>query len=272
MDIPSQTTARLAELYRQLRRHFGYAHPWWPGNPFQITITAVLVQQCDWSVAWQGVLRLEALGIQGLPELADAPAETLREAIRKVTFAPTKSARLVSFARRVRDAGFDSFEQFLAPERGTTTVRQELLAQKGIGNETADCLLNFASEHPAFVVDAYTRRIFERLNLIPNLPAGFWRKATYAKVQQLLETQIVGDLSLYDEFAFPAEVPREVAVFRDYHALLVELGKHHCMKQKPHCRKIGKPGWPDYDHCRSHCLPQECTACPTVDACGFPMR
>ena len=41
----------------------------------------------------------------------------------------------------------------------THKLRAELLAQKGIGPETADSILLYAGHHPVFVVDAYTRRV-----------------------------------------------------------------------------------------------------------------
>ena len=44
-------------------------------------------------------------------------------------------------------------------------LRQEILAVKGIGPETADSILLYAGEFPIFVVDAYTKRIFSRKKL-----------------------------------------------------------------------------------------------------------
>lgn len=272
MQFHSETALRLAELYRLLRRHFGYAHPWWPGTPFQISITALLVQQCDWSVAWDAVLRMESAGIHSLPALARVPVGDLQDMIRKVTFAPTKSTRLLAIAEHVLNQGHDSFEGFLAPQRETEALRTELLSLHGIGPETADCLLNFASTHPVFVVDAYTRRIFERVNIAAFLPKGFCKKGSYTQLQEFLELHLLTDMSLYAECEFPSELPREVALFRDYHALIVELGKHHCLKTNPHCHKTGKPGWPDYVHCQSHCLPDQCPACPLVKLCRFPLK
>jgi endonuclease III related protein len=272
MQFHPQTAARLAELYRRLRQHFDYAHPWWPGNPFQIAITAVLVQQCDWSIAWEAIGRLEREGIENVSDLADLSPEKLQELIKNVSFAPTKSVRLVAIARRVQSDGFDSFERFLSPERGTKLVRDEILALPGIGPETADCLLNFASEHPVFVVDAYTRRVFDRLNLVPHLPPGFWKKGRYEALQEFFQSHLLTGLSLYDDFAFPGDLPRDVALLRDYHAMLVELGKHHCIKTNPRCHQTGKPGWPDYEHCVSHCLPNECPACPLAGLCRFSMK
>ncbi|MGA2992934.1 MAG: hypothetical protein ABSD88_20895, partial [Candidatus Korobacteraceae bacterium] len=65
----------------------------------------------------------------------------------------------------------------------TEKLRNELLRQKGVGPETADSILLYAGDHPVFVVDAYTRRIFERHNLVP---AG----AKYDEIRQLVEQEL----------------------------------------------------------------------------------
>lgn len=271
MQFQPETAARLVELYRRMRRHFGYCHPWWPGTPFQIAITAVLVQQCDWSIVWEAVLQLPTEDIHTLKDLAEAEPERLQELLRKVVFAPTKSARLVSNAQRILDSGFDSFEEFLSSDRELQIVRREVLTLPGIGPETADAWLNFASTHPVFVVDTYTRRIFERLNLIPGLTANFWRKGSYRDVQDFFEVHLLTQLGLYDEFELTDDIPREVALLRDYHGLLVELAKHHCFKSNPSCFQSGRSGWPNYPPCLTHCLSGECSACPLSSICRFPM-
>ena len=48
----------------------------------------------------------------------------------------------------------------------TVQLRAELLELNGIGPETADSILLYAGQHEVFVVDTYTRRIFERHALI----------------------------------------------------------------------------------------------------------
>ena len=47
----------------------------------------------------------------------------------------------------------------------TGALRRELLDVYGIGEETADSILLYAGGQPVFVIDAYTRRIFGRLEL-----------------------------------------------------------------------------------------------------------
>jgi endonuclease III related protein len=258
---------RLAGLYARLRGHFGYAHPWWPGSPLDIALTAILVQQCGWDAAWNGVSRLKAGGLLSLPRLADAPAEAVQECIRSVAFPQQKAPRLVKLARALLDRGHNKIESYLDPRRDTAALRAELLALDGIGEETADCVLLFAGRHPTFVIDAYTRRAFERLALFPELPEGFW-KQPYRRVQAFFHEHILSDLSLYERFTFAAGVPRAVGLFRDWHALLVELGKHHCLKTDPRCRARGRFGWPSNEPCARHCEEKTCEACPLAGVCS----
>ena len=91
-------------------------------------------------------------------------------------------------------------------------LREELLAIKGVGPETADSILLYALGKPVFVVDAYTRRVFERHDLIQ-------ADATYNQIQEFFTRYLSGEQNLFNE----------------YHALIVELGKNYCKKLKPRC-------------------------------------
>ena len=94
----------------------------------------------------------------------------------------------------------------------TETLREMLLSISGIGYETADSILLYALDRPVFVVDAYTYRIFLRHNLI-------YEEITYNEFQEL----------------FMRNLPEDVDLFKEYHALLVEVGKRFCKKKKPMC-------------------------------------
>jgi adenine-specific DNA glycosylase len=91
-------------------------------------------------------------------------------------------------------------------------LRDQLLAIHGIGPETADSILLYAAKHPVFVVDAYTRRILERHGH-PHARLG------YEDVRQLFERNLAPDVALYNEF----------------HALIVHTGKHFCRPRDPRC-------------------------------------
>ena len=96
-------------------------------------------------------------------------------------------------------------------EENIEKLRKKLLEIKGIGPETADSILLYAFNKPIFVVDAYTKRIFNRLGC---------KEKTYEEFQKLFMDNLEKDQKLFNE----------------YHALLVELGKNHCRK-KPLCRE-----------------------------------
>jgi endonuclease-3 related protein len=78
----------------------------------------------------------------------------------------------------------------------------------GIGPETADSIILYAAGKPVFVIDAYTRRIFSRLGLAPE-------RDSYAAYQAL----------------FLENLPQDIQMFNEYHALLVEQGKKVCRRQ-----------------------------------------
>jgi len=93
------------------------------------------------------------------------------------------------------------------------TLRHQLLDIRGIGPETADSILLYAANKPVFVIDAYTRRIINRLGLAPE-NNGY---------------------DTYQTF-FTGNLPQNTQLFNEYHALLVRHGKEACRKQ-PICER-----------------------------------
>ena len=91
------------------------------------------------------------------------------------------------------------------------SLRAELLAIPGIGPETADAIALYAAGRPIFVVDAYTRRILARHRV---LAPDADNAATQAVVM--------------------AHLPHDPALFNEFHALLVRVGKEHC-RTRPRC-------------------------------------
>lgn len=259
---------RLRDFYAALRGHFGYQPRWWPGTPWEMTLSAILVQQCDWTVAHRGLRQLVAAGIDDIASLTAARAGDVQDCIRSIAFAPTKAGRLIAFAQHLRTRGFDRVEAYLSSAE-TDVLRNDLLSLAGIGHETADAILLFAGDsHATFVIDAYTRRILVRTRLHASLDDAFWKRPAPV-LRAFLQQHLLASLDQYDAFEWDESVPREVAVMRDYHAQLVELGRHHCLKSKPRCHATGKHGWAGYDFCRDHCLAANCTACPLSEMCRY---
>jgi endonuclease-3 related protein len=267
-DEPSSPQAKAwADYYGALRGHFGYADVWWPGSPLEVTLTAMLVQQCDWSAAWNAVGRLKEAGLLDLDRLQRADLTRVHGLLNGVSFAPTKARRLVQLAETILQQGFGCIEELLAGD-DTHTVREQLLALPGVGRETADCILLFASDrHETFIVDAYTRRLLQRRGIFPDLDDNFW-SGPYETLRRFLLRQTLEFRTLYDGYRFAAGVPRAVALLRDFHAQILELGRHHCLKNRPRCTSRGKGGWQDYPFCRDHCANNSCASCPVMRQCA----
>lgn len=254
----------LHNMYARLRGHFGYTPPWWPGSPIEIVLSAMLVHQCGWTQTWRAVGRLREHGLLVPARLAEQDPQNVEQLIQPVAFAPTKARRIMALASYVTDVRQEPVEEWLHPRRPTDEVRRELLSLSGIGKETADSILLYASSHPRFVIDAYTCRVFARLNVLQEA----WTTRNYDRLQSLFEGALRGSLSLYRQWTFDGTVPYQVAVYRDIHAQIVELAKHHCLSRRPRCREQGARGWDDYPVCEGHCMEGICDLCPLRSMCA----
>ena len=193
----------LREIYNRLYRAFGPQH-WWPGQtPFEIIIGAILTQNTNWQNVEKAIKNLRQNKYLTPPAMKKIPLKTLSPLIRPAGYYNIKGQRLKEFISFLY-AEYNGSITALAREN-TKTLRNKLLAVKGIGPETADSILLYALKKPVFVVDAYTRRILGRHNLL-NHQAGY---------------HVIQDF-------FTGNLTRSIRLFNEYHALLVKLGKEYC--------------------------------------------
>lgn len=202
--------AGLRQFYQVLHRRFGPQH-WWPGETsFEIVAGAILTQNTAWTNVERAIANLKRAGALTIAAMEAVPEKDLAELIRPSGYYNQKAKKLKAFLAYLRRSHHGSLERmFRTP---TEQLRTELLAIHGIGEETADSILLYGGGHPVFVVDAYTRRILERHRLVP--PG-----ASYGQIQQLFHRKIPADAPVYNEF----------------HALLVQTGKQHCLRSEPRC-------------------------------------
>lgn len=200
---------RLLALHRAMLEALGPSH-WWPGeSPFEVMVGAVLTQNTSWTNVAKAIANLRAADLLDPERLDAVPADELAELIRPAGYYRLKAGRLKHFLAFLRDNAYDI--PALAA-RDTRGLREDLLAVTGVGPETADSILLYALNHPVFVVDAYTRRIASRHGLVPE------------------------DIDYHELQAYFADaLPPDVALFNEYHALLVRVGHHYCRKTKPDC-------------------------------------
>lgn len=202
----------LLAMYDSLLEALGPSH-WWPGDsPLEIAVGAVLTQNTNWGNVAKAVGNLKNAGLLDARALLDLPDERLAELIRPAGYFRLKAGRLKNLlAFMDTEAGLDLAR---LAEQDAETLRPKLLQVKGIGPETADCILLYALGKPSFVVDAYTARIMSRHGLMPE-------DAPYHELRDYFMDVLEPDPALYNE----------------YHALLVRTGNTWCKKKAPLCPK-----------------------------------
>ncbi len=203
----------LNEIFHILKRHYQVEN-WWPiydgKEPFtEISVGAILTQNTNWNNVEKALKNLKAENLLTLNSLKEANQCKLETLIRPAGFYKRKAKTIKEFVNKVTDIDKEKIN------------RELLLSIKGIGKETADSILLYALNKPVFVVDAYTKRLFSRLGFVPE-------DISYDKIQSL----------------FHKNLPKDVVLFQEYHAGIVEHCKHFCRK-KPLCEKC-----PLKDFCR----------------------
>lgn len=199
----------LNEVFETLHETLGPQH-WWPADtPCEMAVGAVLVQNTGWENAARAIACLRDHEALSWAALHAVPEGTLAEWIRPSGTYQVKARRLKALVRVVIEEGKGSLDGLFA--EGLDAARAQLLAVPGIGPETADCILLYAGSFPVFVVDAYTRRIASRHGWCED-------PVSYDTLARLFTDQLPADSALYNE----------------YHALMVAVGKRWCRKY-PEC-------------------------------------
>lgn len=195
------------KIFCILLAHFGKQN-WWPAEtPFEVIVGAILTQNTSWKNVEKSISSIKEQGLMSPERLYALNETTLAELIKSSGFYNLKAKRLKNFLNFFAGYNFD-----LNQLRDDTQIRDKLLKIKGIGRETADSILLYALNLPYFVVDAYTKRIFFRLGFLKS------EDVDYDEVQQL----------------FTQNLPEDVELFKEYHALIVETAKNYC-KKRPCC-------------------------------------
>lgn len=207
----------LREAYVLMRARFGHQH-WWPAEtPFEVCVGAILVQNTNWINTERAIKQLKARQLLEPRQLYALPEAELAELIRPSGSYQVKAKRLRNFLHVLVDVFEADLGKLFAGDM--SVVRKRLLDIHGIGPETADCMLLYAGGHASFVIDAYTRRIFQR-------HGWYSDKTSYDDLKELCEQHLQ-----------KTDQAEEMDYWQDYHAQLVQIGKTYCRSQKPKCEE-----------------------------------
>ena len=145
------------ELYNALERLdlLQNSQPlWWPQHgTFEVVVGAILTQNTQWLRVTVSLENLAQAKVLTLEALAKIDPEILMELIRPSGLIKAKAKNIILLCNAIGER-FGSFEVFVLE-----VDRDWLLAQKGIGPETADAMLCYACLREVMVVDSYTARL-----------------------------------------------------------------------------------------------------------------
>ncbi len=199
---------RLLFLYETLLKEYG-PQGWWPvdreyhrthgtDEREEIVIGAVLTQNTAWKNVERALSNLKRVSALSFDAILGMPLSELERLIKPSGYYRQKAVRLKEVCGSLNPV-----------EKVGSISREELLSIKGVGRETADAILLYAGERPYFVIDAYTRRLLGRL---------FGVDGGYEEIREFFEENL----------------PQDVSLFKEFHALIDEHAKRFCRK-RPIC-------------------------------------
>lgn len=178
-----------------------YTYPQTRNQQFEIICGALLTQNTSWIQVEKALLNLKQIHSLSSESILSLDPEILKEAIKPAGYYNQKAVRLKTLACWFSELG------------DRVPAREELLSLKGVGPETADSILLYAFKQPSFVVDAYTKRIVTNLGIADE-------KAGYNEIKTLFEENL----------------PEDLAVYQEYHALLVEHAKRYYQEKNSYAK------------------------------------
>ena len=193
----------IQQSYDALFARWGEQH-WWPAQTrLEMMLGAILTQNTAWTNVEKAISNLRKNNALNFQTLDNASQEQIAEWIRPAGYFNQKAGYIRVMIETIHKRFDDSLDKLFALD--TPAFRKELLSWKGIGPETADSILLYAAKRPVFVIDAYTKRVCSRHGWCD-------KKAAYDSVAKL----------------FTDNLPEDVHLYNEYHALIVRLCKEHC--------------------------------------------
>ena len=201
----------LTEIYDSLSKSFGKQY-WWPGDTaFEVAIGAILTQNTNWANVEKAIKNLKTAKVFTPKKMYEIDIETLADLIKPSGYFNVKAKRLKHFIEWLFLHYNGSLSKLFKLDYAA--LREQLLSVNGVGRETADSIILYAAEKLTFVVDAYTKRVLVRHGLITE-------DYDYDAIKAVFEDNL----------------PKEVSLYNEYHALIVMVGKYYC-KPRMQCEE-----------------------------------
>lgn len=201
---------KILNLYKNLLKQYGKPEGQWKlwcrrpktlREREEVIIGAILTQRANWKnvmLAINNLKKAKIYTLSAIHKLGSKDKNKLADLIKPSGFYKQKCEYLLEMAKFFKNSGgIKKVKKIELKE-----LREKLLDLHGVGPETADSILLYGLDKPIFVIDEYTRRLVKKEKLARNL--------SYDHLQKLFESNL----------------PRDFALYQDFHALIVIDGKN----------------------------------------------
>lgn len=215
----------LLAVFLHLYKKYG-PQRWWPllsishykhhNLLFEISVGAILTQNTAWTNVEKALKCLLEENLMSPQAVAACPTKKLQRCIRSSGYFRQKAKKLKLFSRwLLKECGGNIYK---LKKQNTQTLRKKLLAQWGIGEETADSIILYALQKPIFVIDTYTKRLCQQEFGIKFI--------TYQEYQQYFATHFFNHLNSFKNL-LPKMYHSKTKLLNEFHALIVKWGKEN---------------------------------------------
>ena len=213
------TSNKIYQIYLKLFEQYG-AQGWWPflgvgyhpndysypknsDQIFEVALGSILTQNTTFTSVTKAMDNLQKNHCITSVAIKNIDINKLKELIKPAGYFNQKANYILEFI------------QFFDTLNGAVPSREALLKVKGIGEETADSILLYGYNQAQFKVDAYTKRLLLELGLVNE-------KVKYKDMKKIFEDALEQEIQDEDE---------RRKIYQEYHALIVEHGKHYYSKK-----------------------------------------
>ncbi len=180
-----------------------YSYPHTSNEIFEVCLGSILTQNTTFISVEKSLQNLKSLNALDPKSIVNLDIEVFKTAIRPSGYYNQKAKYILEFIKFFEDLD------------GKIPTREELLLVLGIGEETADSILLYGYKQTQYKVDAYTKRIFLSLGLIPN-------SYKYKDIKNLIESNLSNIITNKQQL---------LIVYQEFHALIVQHGKNYYSKK-----------------------------------------
>ena len=140
----------------------------------------------SWKNVEKAIIELNKNNLIDIKKIIKIKNEKLAKIIKSSGYHNQKAKKLKNFCMFLSENYGGKLNSLF--KKDINELRSELVSVNGIGPETADSIILYAAKKPIFVIDAYTKRIINRIG---------YKESKYEEIQKLFMQSLPNSEKLF---------------------------------------------------------------------------